>query len=299
MSVAVLTDSTACLPPAVAQAEGIRVLPLHVGVGERSCAEGVDIDAADVARLLLDGDQRVTTSRPAPGEFVAAYRELAAAGASHVVSLHLSEQISGTVQAARSAASEVAAEVPVTVVDSRVLGMAMGYAAVSAARSARSGAAPDAVVAAATARAAASTTVFYLDSLEHLRRGGRVGTAQAIIGQALAIKPLLTLREGQVQLWERVRTRSRALSRLAEHAQQQVAQARSQFGVVEVAVQHLAWDDQAAALRQRLVAALGVGDAVDATPMVDLIELGAVTAVHAGPRTLAVVVSPDPATSLS
>lgn len=287
MSLAVLTDSTACLPPAAAQAEGITVLPLHVGVGSRSYAEGVEITAAQVAALLTEGKERVTTSRPAPGEFAQAYRDLAGTGATEVISLHLSEQISGTVEAARLAAAEVADEVTVHVVDTEVLGMALGYAARTAAHQARSGAGAAATIEAVRRRVAASSTVFYLDSLEHLRRGGRVGTAQALLGQALAVKPLLTLRSGQVELWEKVRTRSRAMARLTEHAAQAVGTAAREYRTVAVAVQHLAWAEPARELAERL------GEQAGAE--VDLIELGAVTAVHTGPRTLAVVISPDPA----
>lgn len=286
MSVAVLTDSTACLDPERAAELGVHVVPLHVVVGRRSYAEGVDITSAEVADLLRRGKEKVSTSRPAPGELVERYRRFREdTGCEVIVSLHLSGQVSGTVEAARLAAAAVRDEVRVEVVDTRVLGMALGYAACSAAGVAATGASPEEVVAAARERASATSTLFYLDSLEHLRRGGRVGTAAALLGSALAIKPLLTLRDGQVEMLERVRTRTRALARLEERCTELVGE--SGGGEVDVAVHHLGWPERAEALRDRLVKALPEAN-------VDLVELGAVVAVHTGPGTLAVVVAPRP-----
>lgn len=284
MSIAVLTDSTACLPAATAAQAGVSVLPLHVLVGRTTYAEGVDISAGEVADLLRRGKESVSTSRPAPGEFVQRYRELAAAGAEAIVSLHLSQQVSGTVESAQLAAEAVRDEVRVEVLDTRVLGMAMGYAACSAAAVAAAGGPVEEAVRVARERAAGASTVFYLDSLEHLRRGGRVGTAQAILGQALAIKPLLTIADGEVQMLERVRTRAKALARLEERT---VEAARACPGPLDIAVHQLGWPQRAQETRDRLAAALpGVS--------IDMVELGAVTGVHTGPGTLAVVVSPRP-----
>ncbi len=179
MTVAVLTDSTACLPADMAAESGVRVLPLHVLVGRRTMAEGVDIDAAQVAALLRGGRgaETVSTSRPAPGEFVQAYRDLVEqSGCDAIASLHLSSAVSGTVEAARLAADAVRDEVRVEVLDSRVLGMALGYAACAGAQAAAQGAGVEEVIDLAGRRCAASTTLFYVDTLEHLRRGGRVGT---------------------------------------------------------------------------------------------------------------------------
>lgn len=287
MSTAVLTDSTACLPAATAREAGVEVLPLHVLVGRTTYAEGVDIDAAHVAALLRAGREAVSTSRPAPGEFVQRYRGLAErTGCDAILSLHVSHKVSGTVDSARLAAAAVAGEVRVEVVDSGVLGMGMGYAACSAARAAAGGADLEQVAAVARERATASSTYFYLDSLEHLRRGGRVGTAAAIFGSALAIKPLLTLADGEVQLLERVRTRARALAHLEQRCIAEVKEVGHR--PVDVAVHHLGWPEQAQDMCDRLRLELPAGTGVD------LVELGAVTGVHTGPGTLAVVVSPRP-----
>lgn len=286
MAVRVLTDSTACLPPEVAARAGVSVLPLHVVVGRRTLAEGVDVTSAEVAELLRTGKEQVSTSSPAPGDLVERYRRLAAEpGCTGIVSVHLSGRVSGTVEAARLAARAVSGEVAVEVVDSRVLGMAMGFAACGAAEVAARGGSLAEVAQAARDRAAASRTFFVLDTLEHLRRGGRVGAARSLMASALAIKPLLTLAEGQVEPLERVRTRSRAVARLQEHCAQAVAEATEQGLTVDLAVHHLAAADRGEWLREELAAAHPEAETM-------LVELGAVTAVHTGPGTLAVAVSP-------
>ncbi|WP_256837849.1 DegV family protein [Ornithinimicrobium faecis] len=286
MPTAVLTDSTACLPPELAEEAGVALIPLHVQVGRRSLAEGVDISTAEVVELLRAGKEKVGTSRPAPGEFVERFREVAhATGADSIVAVLISSAISGTVEAAQLAAQAVRSEVAVEVVDSQILGMGMGYAAAAAADAAYAGGSPEQVASVARARCAATSTYFYVDTLEHLRRGGRVGTAQAILGSALAIKPLLMLSDGEVQLAERVRTRAKALARLEEKCLEAIAAAPEDV-VVDVAVHHLGWLEQAEAMRDRL------RETVPLAGRLDLVELGAVAGVHTGPGTLAVTVAP-------
>lgn len=286
MTTAVLTDSTSCLPPALAREAGVSVIPLHVHVGRRTLAEGVDITVAEVADLLRAAKEKVGTSRPAPGEFVERYRELARAGADSVLAVLISSKISGTVEAAQLAAEAVRGEIEVEVVDSQILGMGMGYAAAAAADAAYAGAWLGECAQIARARCAASSTYFYVDTLEHLRRGGRVGTAQAILGSALAIKPLLMLADGEVQLAERVRTRGKALSQLAARCVDAFVAAERAGMLVDVAVHHLAWQDEAERLLENLRVMLPTGGRWD------LVELGAVAGVHTGPGTLAVTVSP-------
>lgn len=286
MPTAVLTDSTACLPPELAEEAGVALIPLHVQVGRRSLAEGVDISTAEVVELLRAGKEKVGTSRPAPGEFVERFREVAhATGADSIVAVLISSAISGTVEAAQLAAQAVRSEVAVEVVDSQILGMGMGYAAAAAADAAYAGGSPEQVASVARARCGATSTYFYVDTLEHLRRGGRVGTAQAILGSALAIKPLLMLSDGEVQLAERVRTRAKALARLEEKCLEAIAAAPEDV-VVDVAVHHLGWLEQAEAMRDRL------RETVPQAGRLDLVELGAVAGVHTGPGTLAVTVAP-------
>ena len=309
--VAIVTDSTAYLPADVVAAQGITVVPLQVVVGGRARCEGVDITTAEVAAALRSFTP-VTTSRPSPQTLVQVYEGAAAAGARAVVSIHLSSAMSGTVESATLAAAQ--SPIPVEVVDSRSLGMAMGYAVLSAAAAARAGADAQTVAAVARSRSAAATAIFYVDTLEYLRRGGRIGAASALLGSALAIKPLLALRDGQIQPIERVRTSARALSRMEELAVRAAADAGA--AGFDVAVHHLDSARRATAfaerLRSRLAAAAApepedgkleprrevqVGEVqVGEVQVVEVqvVELGAVVGAHVGPGTIAVVVSPRP-----
>lgn len=285
MSVAVVTDSTSCLDVERAAMAGLTVVPLHVLVGGRGRLAGQEIQPDEVAEILRKGKERVTTSGVAPGEFAKAYREVAErTGCTDIVSVHLSGAVSATVEAAGLARQELAGEVTVHVVDSRVLGMALGYAASAGAAAAAAGASGAQVVAAVRARAEAGRTWFYVDTLEHLRRGGRIGRAQALVGSALAIKPLLTIRDGEVAPQERVRTRSRAVARLVEHAVGAAEAAREEGLAVELAVHELAAREAGEELAETLSGRTGVDPVV--------VELDPVVGVHTGPGTLGVVVSP-------
>jgi DegV family protein with EDD domain len=171
VNVALVTDSTAYLPVDLVERQGIRVVPLHVILGGQQFSEGVDVTTAQVAAALRKFTP-VSTSRPSPQAFLDAYEAAAAQGADAVVSVHISSDMSGTVESATLAASQ--SPIPVEVVDSRSMGMAMGYAVLSAAMAASQGKDAKAVAAVAQSRAGAATVIFYVDTLEYLRRGGRI-----------------------------------------------------------------------------------------------------------------------------
>lgn len=276
--VAVVTDSTAYLPPGVGAHWGVGEVALHVVLGSRTGAENTEVSPSDVADALRERRHKVSTSRPTPGEFAAVYR---AAGRPCVVSVHLSAALSGTVDAAQLAADEVAGDgIEVRVVDSRSLAMGLGFAVIAAARAAASGADVDTVAKAARETADQTDLLFYVDTLEHLRRGGRIGAAAALFGTALAVKPLLHVVDGQISPLEKVRTASKALARLEE-----LVVARAGDGPVDLAVHHLAAHDKAAELAERLRGRLpDRGD-------LHLSEVGAVVGAHVGPGLLGVVVS--------
>jgi DegV family protein with EDD domain len=279
--VVLVTDSTAYLPPSVAGELGITVVPLSVVLDGASFAEGVDIDGDQVARALKD-DVPVTTSRPSPAAFIEVYQRLQAEGAAAIVSVHLSGDISGTVDAARLAAAEVASSgLTVEVVDSRSIGMGLGFGVITAARVAAGGATPRESAEAALRRSLNASIFMYVDTLEYLRRGGRIGAAQAWLGSALTIKPLLNLVDGRLEPLDRVRTAERAIARLVE-----VAVAEADTGLVDVAVHHLAAADRAEAVADRLRAQ------VPALNELEVSEVGAVIGAHVGPGSVGVVVSP-------
>ncbi|MBC7560330.1 MAG: DegV family protein [Dermatophilaceae bacterium] len=283
MSVAIVTDSTASLPGDLVASHGIVVVPLHVVLGGQQYIEGVDIGTVELAAALREFTP-VSTSRPSPRAFLEAYESAAAGGAGSVVSVHISADMSGTVGSASLAARQ--SPIPVEVVDSRSVGMAMGYGVLSAAVAAEQGQDAKTVAAIAGARARAATVLFYVDNLEHLRRGGRIGAASALLGSALAIKPLLALTDGHIDPVEKVRTSARALSRLEDLALESVEVA-GESGV-DIAVHHLDSETRAGDLFDRLRAKVST-----ATTML-FVELGAVVGAHVGPGTIAVVVSPRP-----
>lgn len=273
--VAVVTDSTAYLPEGVAEKHDITVVPLHVVLGAFCGLEGVEVLPADVAQALGERRIKVTTSRPAPDQFVEAYR---ACGASQVVSVHLSSTLSGTYDAAVVAAGQVAADgIEVRVVDSRSLAMGLGFRVIAAAEAASGGASLDCVEAAA--RKADATQVFYVDTLEHLRRGGRMTATSALVGTALGVKPLLILRDGSIELLDKVRTFSKAMGRLRELVREAAGE-----DVVDVAVHHLAAPARAAVLADELRSEL------PGLQTLYVSEVGAVVGAHVGPGMLGVVV---------
>ncbi|MFJ2112246.1 MULTISPECIES: DegV family protein [unclassified Streptomyces] len=275
--VAIVTDSTAYLPPQAMERHGITAVPLTVVLGDRALEEGSEISARSLA-LALQKRRSVTTSRPGPDVFAAVYRAAADAGAEGIVSLHLSAEFSGTYDAAVLAAKD--APVPVRVVDTGMVAMALGFCALAAAEAAAEGGTSAEVVAAAEKRAEGTSAYFYVDTLDYLRRGGRIGTAQALFGSALAVKPLLQLDDGRIELLEKVRTASKAIARLEEIAVERAGTSR-----VDIAVHHLAAPERAVALAERL------RERVPGLVDLHVSEVGAVIGAHTGPGLLGAVIS--------
>jgi DegV family protein with EDD domain len=294
-TVAVVTDSSAYLPAV----PGVMVVPLQVIVKGTPYDEGFSEaespdreDSGPVAETpggttpavwrptdSLDDLASAVTSRPSPARFAACYSSLAAAGATAVVSIHLSGQMSGTIESARLAARD--APVPVEVIDSRSIAMGLGYPVLAAARAAAEGASLETVASAARTCADLTRTFFYVDTLEYLRRSGRIGTAASVLGSALMIKPLLHILNGQISLLEKVRTPARAIARLED-----LAVRAAGAGPVEVAVQHLAAKARAEALAERLPKRVpGLTD-------LRVVELGPAIGAHVGPGMLGLTVTP-------
>jgi len=280
--VAVVTDSSAYLPDGFAARHAVHVVPLHVLIDDRSGLDGVDIGPAEVAAALV-GRHTVTTSRPNPDEFVRTYRRLLADGADGIVSVHLSRELSGTWESARLAAKEVGVD-RVRVVDSRTAVMGLGFAVLRAATAAIGGESGAEVENVAVAAAARTTTYFVLETLEYLRRGGRIGSAAAFLGTALAVKPVLHVKDGHIVPLEKVRTTNRAVARLVDLAEQ--ATDATGADSVELAVHHLAAHDRAVELATRL------DERISPASGCLVSELGAAIGAHTGPGMLGVVVCP-------
>jgi fatty acid kinase fatty acid binding subunit len=282
--IAVVTDSTASLPAGVAEELGVRVVPLYVRLNGVPGVEGSDdeggVSPADVARALSERRGTVQTSRARPEDFVAAFRWAFDRDAAGVVAVLVSGALSGTYESAMLAAQQCRGEPQARVVDSRSVAMGLGFAVIAAAEAARAGGALDEVYDAAVQTTARTTALFYVDTLEHLRRGGRIGTAQALLGTALSVKPILTVAEGSIVLKEKLRTSSRALARLEALAAEAAGER-----TVDIAVQHLGAENKAAALAARLT------DRLPRLNRLYVSELGATIGAHVGPGVLGVVVA--------
>jgi len=274
-NVAVVTDSTAYLPEGVAEKYGVVVVPLQVRLGDTSHLEGVDLTSDEFSSWIKVPGHRALTSQPTPAAFVAAF---AGCKGDDIVSVHLSGRLSGTAGAARLAGESLPGK-RIHVVDSRNVAMGLGFAVIAAAEAAAGDANVREVVAAAEHAAGRTRTVFYVDTLEHLRRGGRVGKAAAWLGSALSVKPLLHVVDGEIAPLEKVRTATKAIARLEE-----VAALTAGRAPVDVAVHHLAAADRAREVVERLRTRIaGLQSLYES-------ELGAVVGAHVGPGCLGVVV---------
>ncbi|WP_328466404.1 DegV family protein [Actinoplanes sp. NBC_00393] len=278
MTIAVVTDSTAYLPGELSGTYDLTIVPLTVVINGWDGLEGLEISPAEVARALGTRRAAVSTSRPAPSQFAAEYRRLLDNGADGVVSVHLSAKLSGTFEAAQLAAAEVGPQV--RVVDSGTAAMGLGFPALAAATAAAQGQDLETVRRTAVENAEKVSTFFYVDTLEFLRRGGRIGAASALVGTALSVKPILHVLDGAVVVRDKVRTAGRALTRLVDLAVEAAGD-----GEADVAVHHLGTPDRASALVDAISVRLG-----DRLRDCYLTEVGAVVAAHTGPGLAGVVV---------
>ncbi len=266
MAVKVVTDSASDIPAELAEELGISVVPCTVFFGAEAFKDGVEITKEEFFHRLTTGNVMPTTTQPSVGDFLDVYRPLVEAG-HDIVSVHVSGKLSGTVNSARLAAQELP-DATVETVDTELASMGVALAAKAAADAAAGGA--DAAGAAEAARnAAASTEVFVVpDTLEYLKRGGRIGGAQALLGSLLSMKPVLKLQDGEVHPHEKVRTKVKAVQRMRDIA-------ASGGPYREAAVMHWVTDEEANAMVEHLAQ-------FTASPVVSG-AIGASIGAHAGP----------------
>jgi DegV family protein with EDD domain len=274
-SLAVVTDTTAYLPREVLEENDIHLVSLYVNWEDRSERE---IDIADYGAFfdrLRGADKLPTTSQPSIGDFLDVYRPLLEAGRD-IISIHISGAISGTVESARQAKEQLGEDAArVTVIDSESACGGQGLMTLAAAKAALSGADAHEVERRARAARADLKMWFAVDTLEYLRRGGRIGAASAWLGMALKVKPILTM-DQEIRPVERVRTSARALRRLTEYAEE-----RQRDGADGWVVQHI----QAPAEAQQLMDAT---EEIMGKPALFSSEIGPVIGVHVGPGLLGV-----------
>ena len=274
----VVTDSTAYLPAEDFARHDIRVVPLYVVFGgDRTVPETEIIDYPLFFEELRSADSLPTTSQPSVGDFVSVYEPLLADGETEVVSIHISGGLSGTPEAARQAKQALERDgrggERIRVVDSTTAAGGLGFMVLVAAHAAEAGDPADEIIARVTEARRELRLVFAIDTLEFLRRGGRIGAASAWVGSTLKVKPILTV-DNEMTPVERVRTSARAFERMVAHAREGLASGGDAWSV-----QHIAAPEQAARLVERCQEVFGTEPTI-------LSEIGPVLAVHTGPGLL-------------
>lgn len=276
MSVRIVTDSTSDISQAEAARLGISVVPLNIHAGSRQFRDGVDIQPETFYRRLASSKLLPKTSQPSSGAFLDVYQKLAAE-TDQILSVHISGKLSGTANAAHTAAGELGGATAVEVIDLGTVSWPLGYAVRQAQEAAAAG--KNLEECAAVARDVFERThmAFVLDTLEYLQKGGRIGRARAWFGTMLNIKPLLTIRDGEVSPVERVRSRTRAEERLFDMT-------AAHTNAERLAVVHSSSPEEAEAWAERLRTTLP-GVPVETT------WLGPVLGVYGGPNTLGMAVT--------
>jgi DegV family protein with EDD domain len=250
-SIAIITDTDASLPADVAASYNIRQVPILIQFGEETFRTEIDIDDAGLfARIDREG-KLPTTAAPSPGQFLEAFQAAFTAGADAVICICVSSQISATYTAAL-AAKEMLPHHTIEVVDSRVVSMAQGFMVLAAAEAVQAGADVAGAVAAALALGDRTYLHGAFSTLKYLAMSGRVGHVAAGFGNLLSVKPIVTMRDGKLDLLEKVRTRSKSLARVVELT----GEAMAGRPIQQMAVLHVAVPDEAVALEAQLRAAL-------------------------------------------
>ena len=275
--VAIVTDSTADLPPALRDRHGIAMVPLNVHFGDETFRDQLDITTDAFMARLQQASALPRTSQPSPAVFEETFRRLAT-DHDAIVAVLISSRLSGTLQAATLAAQAVANVVPVEIVDSRSGSMGLGLQVLRAAELAERGLATPAIAERLRAETAANHIVFFVDTLEFLQRGGRIGRAAALVGGLLQLKPLLRVDEGQVVPFERTRTRARAIQGLVDFV-------RGLPHVERLSVLYSTSHPDAETLADRLALELSLPrEAIVVT------QMGPVIGTHVGPGAMGVAV---------
>ena len=271
--VAIVTDSTANLPPDLVAQHGIHVIPLNLHWDDESLLDNVDITPAEFY-TRLDGSASIpTTSQPSAGRFFQFFSEVAET-ADSIVGVFLSSDLSGTFASAH-AAVEMMGDYPMKIVDSRSVSLGLGLMVLEAARLAEAGKDYETIAGAIEAMTSHVQVRFVVDTLEYLHRGGRIGGGRRLIGSMLSIKPLLEVQEGTVEAVASVRTKRKAVDRLLEIAREKTQGAQA----LHMGVIHAASEEEGRALAER------VREMFDPVELVEN-ELTPVIGTHGGPGTV-------------
>lgn len=273
MGVRVVTDSACDLPVARATELGVEIVPLTIRFGEEEFVDRIELTNEQFWAKVATSDVLPETAAPSAGAFEATFQRLAAEGADGIVCVNLSSRLSATMQSAQLAAKAMKGTCPVEVVDSLSVSMGLGLQCINAVALANQGAELDQIARAAEDQALRTRLFGTLDTLEHLRRGGRIGAAQALLGGMLSVKPVIEVRDGAVAEAGKVRTRSKSLALLAD----KVARAKDP--------QHVFVFDAQAPDVEELVELLAP---IVSRDEIEFGTIGPVIGTHAGPRTIGV-----------
>ena len=272
-SIQIVTDSSCDLPEDLVTQLGIDIVPLKIRFGETEFVDRLELTTDQFWEKCQQTDELPSTAAPAPGAFVEVVRRAATAGANGVVAIVLSGELSATIEAAQQAAREVDGEIDVRVVDSRTVTLGLGAIVMAAAQAAKAGASLDEVSDVASDGASRTQVHAALDTLENLRKGGRIGAAQSLLGSMLSIKPLIEVRDGVVEPAGKQRTRSKALSYLVGVVEKHAERIESIY------VLHAACDDVDSFVEQ-------ISSLVQTEVLVA--QVGPVVGAHAGIGTIGI-----------
>lgn len=282
MKIGIVTDSTSDLPQELASKFDIEVVPLQVSINDQNYRDGVDLSSTQFYRKLISGGSLPTTSQPSPGVFVECYRALLKK-VDAILSIHLTEALSGTIRSARIA-REMMPEANIQVIDSHSTSMGLGGLALEAARAVSRGMRMDEIIKLLESLREKVRFLVALDTLEFIRRSGRVSALQAFFGSILQIKPLLKLVHGKVELVERVRSRREAIGKLLNEFKSQLT-AESE-GII--AVMHTVAEAEAEKLKAVVQEAFKNAEII-------VNQAGPVLGTHVGPGALALILVPKAA----
>ncbi|MQF98438.1 MAG: DegV family protein [SAR202 cluster bacterium] len=273
MTVKIVTDSTADLPPDLAESLGISVIPLNVHFGTDVFKDGIDIKPDEFYQRLTSGAQLPTTSQPNVGEFLSLYNDLAKSN-EEIVSVHISDKLSGTLNSARQAKDQYEGSTRIETIDSKHGSMGLGLIAVQASKVAKNGGSVDDVVNAINLSIDSVKFFALLDTLEYLQKGGRIGKARAFMGNLLKLKPILSTKGGEVFPFERARSRIKGVDRIFSLVQEALP-------ISDLAVFYSTTKSEAEDLAAKLNPFMTSGEII-------MSQIGPVVGTHAGPGVLGV-----------
>lgn len=274
----VVTDSGSDLALEVKERLGIHVVPMTVQFGSEIFKDGVEISVADFYAKLKTESEMPSTCQPSPADFVAMYEKIAEPGDT-IISVHLSSKMSGTYQSSVLASTMLDSSIKVITVDSKAASMGLGLVAVTAAEGVQAGKDLDEILSDVQHVIDHLQVYFVVDTLEFLKKNGRIALAQALVGTMLSIKPILTLVDGEVAPFEKIRGKAKALKRVRELILE--FQARSREKTIRAALSHATAPEEAEQVIDALKLVLPVGGEVVVG------EIGPTIGVHTGPGVVA------------